>query len=84
MEGVVPSNWVSEKYVFWPPVQNATKYVDKRSEPDKAKWNKFRLVKVKFSSGKQVDHVSRLIFDRHRQTASTEDWLLCFCNLQDK
>ena len=50
-EGVLPSNWVKGDMVYWPPVVNARTMHAKRVEPDRKKWLKFKLVKIKHSSG---------------------------------
>ncbi|XP_065682928.1 uncharacterized protein LOC124816529 isoform X3 [Hydra vulgaris] len=47
-EGTLPSNWVEEKFVRWPP-KNVRYLYEQRVEPQ-SNWFKFELVKIKFCS----------------------------------
>ncbi|XP_065681291.1 uncharacterized protein LOC105850535 isoform X1 [Hydra vulgaris] len=47
-EGTLPSNWVEEKFVRWPP-KNVRHLYEQRVEPQ-SNWFKFELVKIKFCS----------------------------------
>ena len=49
-EGVVPDNWICDKKLLWPPVNDATVPLRERREPT-AKWKQFKLIKIKCSSG---------------------------------
>lgn len=51
-EGVVPLNWIKDKNVFWPAVTNASVLHKNCAEPEVEKWRKFKLIKIKHSSGK--------------------------------
>lgn len=50
-EGVIPSVWVSEKFVFWPPGTNAEKAVKNKEVPSSS-WKRFDLIKIKHQAGK--------------------------------
>ena len=53
-EGVIPFNWVQDKSVRWPPTRSSKSWgslLKQKAEPDEG-WSKFRLVKVKLTSGK--------------------------------
>ena len=49
MEHVVPSSWISEECIFWPPM-NAKKNLYGQKPPG-PKWLQFPLKKIKISSG---------------------------------
>ena len=49
-EGVIPSLWIQDDTVFWPPGVDATKAMANQKEPT-FKWRRFKLVKVKITSG---------------------------------
>jgi len=51
IEGVVPSCWIMDKKVHWPPVLDAKKYVLECRQPS-LKWRSFPLVKRKLESRK--------------------------------
>lgn len=55
LEGTVPENWVDEsnKFIWWPPVMNAKKYLHERREPTD-KWKKFPMIKIK-EKGKLIN-----------------------------
>ena len=46
----IPSIWIRNGYVYWPPVVNAEKAITELKQP-KTSWKKFKLVKEKISSG---------------------------------
>lgn len=48
-EGVIPTSWIKDKAVYWPPGTDASKAMQKMDKPDK-NWRKFALTKVKFIS----------------------------------
>ncbi len=50
-EGVVPSSWIQEGEVLWPPVVNAWKPLQECREPVPKKWKHFPLIKIKTTSG---------------------------------
>ncbi len=50
-EGCVPSNWIVDKRVFWPPGVKADKAFSSRADPKKT-WRSFPLIEVKLRSGK--------------------------------
>lgn len=49
-EGVIPSSWIQEGMVMWPPGVSAAKALRDKREPQDT-WRKFNLVKVKHQSG---------------------------------
>lgn len=53
-EGTVPSNWVIEGSLYWPPVVDAKPFYESRSPPNLQTWRKFKLIKIKFQSGTYV------------------------------
>ncbi|XP_047127610.2 uncharacterized protein LOC124808513 [Hydra vulgaris] len=53
-EGVIPSNWIDNKTVYWPPGTKALNAMKARQNPEK-NWLKFPLIKVKFSSESKQD-----------------------------
>ena len=50
-EGVIPDLWVMDNYVHWPPGANAAKAMEQKKKPS-GTWRKFKLVKIKITSGK--------------------------------
>ena len=50
-DGVIPGIWVKGEYAYWPPGVTAEKAMKERREPTE-KWRKFKLVKIKCTSGK--------------------------------
>jgi len=52
-EGTVPSNWIRNDLLLWPPTLNGHKYLKDRKEPTE-KWQKFELIKVKVMSGNLI------------------------------
>jgi len=50
VEGVVPSSWIKDKSVVWPPVYNAKRYIVERRSPG-PNWKHFSLIKIKYTSG---------------------------------
>ncbi|XP_022111444.1 uncharacterized protein LOC110990668 isoform X2 [Acanthaster planci] len=48
-EGTVPSNWIRNRMLFWPPGPNAIKAYESRQEP-RDNWRQFPLVKLKLSA----------------------------------
>lgn len=53
-EGVIPSVWVSEKFVFWPPGTNAEKAVKNKEVPSSS-WKRFDLIKIKHQAAKRAE-----------------------------
>ena len=53
VEGVLPSNWIIDDYVHWPPVLDASHLFTRRAEPEE-KWHQFPLKKVKHTSGECI------------------------------
>ena len=53
-EGVVPNCWVDQEkaLVYWPQGVNAENALNRQQQPDLKSWRKFKLLKVKTSSGK--------------------------------
>ena len=49
-EGVVPATWVKNGQVYWPPGVDATKALQEKRDPTHS-WRKFKLVKIKITSG---------------------------------
>ncbi|MEW8548042.1 MAG: hypothetical protein AB2693_31450 [Candidatus Thiodiazotropha sp.] len=50
MEGVIPSTWLRDKTVMWPPGVDAAKAFEEQAAPNE-RWRAFHLVKVKHRSG---------------------------------
>ena len=48
--GAVPSNWINDGYVFWPPTSKVQSAFKKRSNPDIKTWKKFLLMKTKLQT----------------------------------
>lgn len=53
-EHTVPCSWIDEEeqVLYWPQGVNAEKALRSQQHPDLKSWRKFRLVKVKISSGR--------------------------------
>ncbi|XP_065639524.1 uncharacterized protein LOC136072282 [Hydra vulgaris] len=49
-EGVIPSNWIGNKTVYWPPGTKALNAMKAHQNPEK-NWLKILLIKIKFSLG---------------------------------
>ena len=49
IEGVLSSNWIQNKYVYWPK-KNAQSCANNHEEPTE-EWLKFPLVKIKYTGG---------------------------------
>ncbi|XP_065660446.1 uncharacterized protein LOC136084332 isoform X2 [Hydra vulgaris] len=58
-EGVIPSNWIENKTVYWPPGTKALNAMKARQNPEK-NWLKFPLIKVKFSSGSIIKDLNEV------------------------
>jgi len=52
-ERVIPSNWIVDRFIRWPPGNNAKPCLKRRDEPTE-QWKTFPLVKVKLRSGKKI------------------------------
>ncbi|KAK3086755.1 hypothetical protein FSP39_022866 [Pinctada imbricata] len=50
-EGVVPSSWIKEDDLYWPPGVNAKKAMEEKRDPGDS-WRKFNIIKIKHQSGK--------------------------------
>ncbi|XP_061194512.1 serine/threonine-protein kinase PRP4 homolog [Saccostrea echinata] len=48
-EGVIPSSWIREGMVMWPPGVSAAKALREKKEPQDT-WRRFKLIKVKHQS----------------------------------
>ena len=57
VEGVAPSIWIKRGTVFWPQGANAEPAYVNRAEPNEKTWRSFKLVKVKFTSGKLLSFI---------------------------
>lgn len=49
-ELVIPSSWIEGKFIRWPNSNSALAALKDMRKPEKT-WQKFNLIKVKFSSG---------------------------------
>ena len=50
-EGVVPSSWIKENELYWPPGVSAKKAMEEKRDPGDS-WRKFQVIKIKLQSGK--------------------------------
>lgn len=48
-DGVVPSNWIAGKYIWWPSNEKGKKKtaIYEQKDPDKERWDIFDLLKIK-------------------------------------
>lgn len=54
-EGVIPSVWVQDGHVHWPPGANAIAALKEQRIPTKS-WTEYPLIKIKFTSGMEGEH----------------------------
>nr|XP_022311055.1 uncharacterized protein LOC111116362 [Crassostrea virginica] len=53
-EGTIPTCWIVNKFVMWPPGSNAARFMKEIKEPGE-KWQKFDLVKIKMKSNNRQE-----------------------------
>lgn len=59
-ESVVPTCWISDNCISWPPGVDATRSIRQCRKPSKS-WTRYQLVKIKFQSGMHVVICQRLV-----------------------